>query len=193
MKFCFCSFTLAHLLYRSVHAAAPRNGAAACLDKAVFSLPRQQPYANQDIVLPTRFNWRLRAPSRVKKDEKQDGESSSYTKRLRPVVTGADVGKPFYNAIQQYSEKYVAFLSCLGLFYMIFLSIRFLRLITLEETEDEAVLQHRLATWSVEKLEAEGYCLTGMSAYWMQADQFGRPVATFFLGPGITLPENKLE
>lgn len=103
----FRSFTLAHLLYRSLHTAAPRNGAI-CLDKVVVSL-QQQPYMNQDTVLSTRFNWRLRTPSRVKTDEKKDGETSSYLKRLRPPAMGADVGKPFYNAIQQYSEKYIAF------------------------------------------------------------------------------------
>ena len=87
----------------------PRNGAV-CLDKAVVS----RPYTNQDTLLPTtRFNWRLRAPSRVKKDEKKK-ESSSFLKRLRPVDMGTGVGKPFYNAIQQYSVKYVAFLLYLG-------------------------------------------------------------------------------
>lgn len=95
----------------------PRNGAA-CLDKVVVS----RPYANQD-TLPTRFNWRLRAPSRIKKNEKKDkerkdGEGSGFTKRLRPVDMGTDVGKPFYNAIQHYSAKYVAFLLCLGPFFI---------------------------------------------------------------------------
>ena len=80
-----------------------------------------------------------------------------------------------------------------AILYRIVLFTRFLRLIALEEAEDEASLRHRLATWSVKRLEAEGYCLTGMSAYWMQANQLGRPVATFLLGPGITLPENKIE
>ena len=115
-------------------------------------------------------------------------------KRLRPVDIGTDVGKPFYNAIQQYSVKYVAFLLYHGPFFIdLSFFIRFLKLIALEEAEDEALLRHRLATWSVKRLEAEGYCVTGMSAYWMQANQFGRPVATFLLGPGITLPENKIE
>jgi hypothetical protein len=100
--------TLAHLFYRSVHSTAPRS-AATCLERVVI-LPRQEPYANQDTVPQTRFNWRLRAPSRVKKDDKKEGESSGYLKRLRPVVSGADVGKRSFNAIQRYSEKYVAFL-----------------------------------------------------------------------------------
>lgn len=100
------SGTLAHLFYRSVHSTVPRNGAV-CLDKAVVSLP----HTNPDTLLPTRFNWRLRAPSRVKKDEKK--ENSSYLKRLRPADTGSDVGKPFYSAIKPYSVKYVAFLCIL--------------------------------------------------------------------------------
>lgn len=108
----FRSFTLAHLFHRSVHSTVPRNGAV-CLDRVVTS----RSYANQD-TLPTRFNWRLRAPSRIKKDEKKKGERSSFVKRLRPVDMGTDVGKPFYNAIQHYSVKYVAFLLCFAPFFI---------------------------------------------------------------------------
>ena len=39
-------------------------------------------------------------------------------KRLRPVDMGTDVGKPFYNAIQHYSVKYVAFFLYLGSFFI---------------------------------------------------------------------------
>jgi hypothetical protein len=39
----------------------------------------------------------------------------------------------------------------------------------------------------------EGYCLTGLSAFWLQANQFGRPVAAFLLGPGRALPEHRFE
>ena len=69
----------------------------------------------------------------------------------------------------------------------------FMELLEAEEAEDEAVLKERLSTWSLDRLQEEGYCLTGMSAYWLQANQFGRPVASFLLGPGINLPENRLE
>ncbi|KAF8154087.1 P-loop containing nucleoside triphosphate hydrolase protein [Crassisporium funariophilum] len=124
--------------------------------------------------LSTRFNWRFRASSRIKKTEKEAGESSSYKRRVRPPNVGADKGKPFFKAIENYSEKFYS-------------------LLALEEAEDEAVLRQRLSTWSLDRLQDEGYCLTGMSAYWMQANQFGRPVASFVLGPGIILPENKFE
>ena len=33
-------------------------------------------------------------------------------------------------------------------------------------------------------LEEEGYCLAGISAFWLQANQFSRPVASFLLGAG---------
>jgi len=62
-----------------------------------------------------------------------------------------------------------------------------------EQAEDEAVLQARLSKWSLARLKEEGYSLTGVSAYWLQANQFGRPVASFMLGPGLALPENKFE
>jgi len=32
--------------------------------------------------------------------------------------------------------------------------------------------------------EEEGYCLTGISAFWLQANQFGCPVVSFLLGAG---------
>ena len=35
--------------------------------------------------------------------------------------------------------------------------------------------------------------MTGMSAYWVEANQFGCPVAAFSIGPGMVLPENKFE
>ena len=73
------------------------------------------------------------------------------------------------------------------------LSSRFLKLLALEEAEDEAALRHRLTTWSLDRLKVEGYCITDLSAYWMQETQFGRPVATFHLGPGEGLPRHKFE
>ena len=63
----------------------------------------------------------------------------------------------------------------------------------MEEAQDEAALRDRLAQWGLERLQKEGYCLTGMGAYWLEANQFGRPVAAFSIGPGIVLPENKFE
>jgi len=111
-SFYFLFFTLAQLYYRSLQNATARNGAI-CINKIVVSRHRQQMYttATQDTLPSTRFDWRLRASSRVKKDEKEDGENSGYQKRLRPMVTDMGVGKPFFNAIRQYSEKYVGFSS----------------------------------------------------------------------------------
>lgn len=66
-------------------------------------------------------------------------------------------------------------------------------LLELEQTEDEAVLRERLSTWSSFRLQEEGYTITGLSAFWMGAPKFGRPVASFSLGPGIDLPEHRFE
>ena len=71
--------------------------------------------------------------------------------------------------------------------------VRYLKLLALEEAESEAALKDRLSTWSVDLLRKEGYCMTGLSAYWLKANQFGRPVAAFLLGPGVNLPESKFE
>ncbi|KAL1756437.1 P-loop containing nucleoside triphosphate hydrolase protein [Schizophyllum commune] len=62
-----------------------------------------------------------------------------------------------------------------------------------EQREEQEVVRERLATWPLSKLSEEGYCLQGMSAYWLEADLFGRPVANFSMGPGMTLPEHKFE
>lgn len=35
--------------------------------------------------------------------------------------------------------------------------------------------------------------MTGLYGCWLEANQFGKPVASFSLGPGIILPDNKLE
>ncbi|KDR78403.1 hypothetical protein GALMADRAFT_1319277 [Galerina marginata CBS 339.88] len=126
---------------------------------------------------PSRFDWRGRAASRLRKVEQVGGleeERKTYIKRVRAPMFGSSIGKPLFAAAQRYSEK-------------------FLRLLSLEEAEDEAALKHRLSTWSLDRLRNEGYCLTGLNAYWLQANQFGRPVASFVLGPGIQLPENKFE
>lgn len=70
---------------------------------------------------------------------------------------------------------------------------RFLALLAAEQEEDEAVLKERLSSWSLNRLKEEGYCLTDLSAFWLQANQFGRPVASFSLGPGLSLPEHRFE
>ena len=70
---------------------------------------------------------------------------------------------------------------------------RFLHLIRLEEAEEAAALNHRLSTWGIPRLEREGYCMTGLYACWLEENRFGKPVASFALGPGIILPDSKLE
>jgi hypothetical protein len=59
--------------------------------------------------------------------------------------------------------------------------------------EGEAVLRERLSSWTLDRLKEEGYCLTGMAAFWLEATQFGRPVASFLLGPGLALPDHRFE
>ena len=70
---------------------------------------------------------------------------------------------------------------------------RFLPLLAYEQAEQEAVLKDRLSSWPLDRLREEGYCLTGVTAFWLQATQFGRPVASFNLGPGVVLPDHRFE
>uniref|UniRef100_A0A8H8CFX0 P-loop containing nucleoside triphosphate hydrolase protein n=1 Tax=Psilocybe cubensis TaxID=181762 RepID=A0A8H8CFX0_PSICU len=115
------------------------------------------------------FDWRKRAPSRLAAEK-----NKVYKRRKRATLGDLRPGDPYYDETQEYSTK-------------------FLKLLSLEEAEDEAELRHRLSTWSLERLQKEGYCITGLKAYWLSQNQFGRPVACFNFGPGLELPENKFE
>jgi hypothetical protein len=71
------------------------------------------------------------------------------------------------------------------------LSSRFLPLLELEQAEEEKEVRERLAKWPLKKLCDEGYCITEMSAFWLDS-KYGH-VASFALGPGVALPDNKFE
>jgi len=64
-------------------------------------------------------------------------------------------------------------------------------LLELEQAEEEKEMRSRLAKWPLKRLCEEGYCITGMSAFWLRS-KFGN-VAAFGLGPGVALPDNKFE
>ncbi|KAH0579749.1 hypothetical protein H2248_002586 [Termitomyces sp. 'cryptogamus'] len=122
-----------------------------------------------------RFDWRFRAPSRIPKPLTPDTQTrKKYTRRKQPGAAVLTQSDPFYNAVNNYEK-------------------RFLKLLAAEQEEAEAILKERLSTWSLDRLKEEGYCLTNLSAYWLQENQFGRPVASFALGPGLALPDHKFE
>ncbi|KDQ54482.1 hypothetical protein JAAARDRAFT_135529 [Jaapia argillacea MUCL 33604] len=125
-----------------------------------------------------RFDWRLRAPSRARgpRDPAVEDPHKRKTslKRVRPPHMNVGLGAPFYEEIQAYQAH-------------------FLPMLDSEQAEDETVLRERLANWSLDRLQEEGYCLTGLSAFWLDANQFGRPVASFDLGPGIALPDHRFD
>src|ERR1700733_7701971 len=60
-----------------------------------------------------------------------------------------------------------------------------------EEEQGREMILNRLATWHIDQLKEEGYCLTGLKAFWLTDNHKGRPVAAFTLGPGEPLPEHK--
>ncbi|KAF5314486.1 hypothetical protein D9619_011769 [Psilocybe cf. subviscida] len=124
-------------------------------------------------VLKSRFDWRERAKSRRKSDTSAL-DRVPLTKRVRPAAPSATpIDASTSLAFHRYSAK-------------------FMKLLKLEEAEDAASYQHRLATWPIKRLQDEGYCITGLSAYWVtDATQYGRPIANFELGPGIKLPTSK--
>jgi hypothetical protein len=70
---------------------------------------------------------------------------------------------------------------------------RFRPLLELEQQAHEDVIRNRLSTWSVDRLVEEGYRVRQMVGFWLDVTQFGRPVATFSMGPGTSLPWNRFE
>ncbi|CAL1698014.1 unnamed protein product [Somion occarium] len=129
------------------------------------------------LALTTRFDWRLRAPSRLRVDPRKTSPKHRPRrgpKRAQPPHENLQQGNRFYEELQAYQKH-------------------FLPLLAAEQAEDEEVLKERLSSWSEERLKQEGYCITGLSAFWLENNHFGRPVASFALGPGITLPEHRFE
>ncbi|KAF5352943.1 hypothetical protein D9758_007897 [Tetrapyrgos nigripes] len=120
--------------------------------------------------LLSRFDWRLCANSRLPRDPAK--KKRKYVRRVGAPAALLQPGEQYYNALQQYQE-------------------RFLPLIEAEQQQEELVLRERLGTWPLAKLKEEGYTLTGLSAYWLEGTRYGKPVACFQLGPGLSLPEHR--
>ncbi|KAJ3862668.1 P-loop containing nucleoside triphosphate hydrolase protein [Lentinula novae-zelandiae] len=122
-----------------------------------------------------RYDWRLRATSRPRNDLKsntENGDSPSLIKRVKPPQSALEKSCPYYAAFNKYKSH-------------------FLPLLQYEQDEEESLIRERLGTWSLPKLKDEGYTLTGLSAYWLEGTRFGKPMASFSLGPGLHLPEHK--
>ena len=69
----------------------------------------------------------------------------------------------------------------------------FLPAIDAEQLADEEILNERLSSWPLEKLKEEGFCITGLQAFWMEKPMFGKPVAAFQIAPGEALPMHNFE
>jgi hypothetical protein len=59
-----------------------------------------------------------------------------------------------------------------------------------EQAVEEDLIKRRLANWSLDRLQEEGYCLTSLSGFWLDEMIFGRPIAAFSQGPGLVLPNH---
>ena len=73
----------------------------------------------------------------------------------------------------------------------------FLPLIEAEQEEADKLVTERLSTWTLERQKREGYCITGLYAFWMKEKHFGLPVVKFRLCPGNmrdkSLPDHAFE
>ncbi|KAF8645614.1 hypothetical protein AX16_007696 [Volvariella volvacea WC 439] len=120
-----------------------------------------------------RFDWRLRALSRM---DKSVIERTKFPSRWKPDPNYDNYYHPseweYKDASVQYSGKFEP-------------------LIKVERAVADEEINMRLSKWPVEKLENEGYCFTNMTAFWLADEQYyGQSVAAFTLGPGIPLRAN---
>ncbi|KAF8583439.1 P-loop containing nucleoside triphosphate hydrolase protein [Ramaria rubella] len=126
----------------------------------------------------SRYDWRYRAPSRRRPggliDPPLTNEKVRHPRRYKPPTVPLSFGEPWYEEIQNYR-------------------LRFLALLTAEQETETNLIKTRLANWPRDKLQRDGYCLTGLSSFWLHSNQFGKPVAAFLLGPGIALPYHRFE
>ncbi|KAK0236890.1 P-loop containing nucleoside triphosphate hydrolase protein [Armillaria nabsnona] len=138
---------------------------------ASYDPPTPDPPEVDPVPIRPRFDWRLRAISRekAKPDKKR-----KHKRRIAPQQTVLQEHEPYYHTVHRYSEHFNGLLDA-------------------EIAAEEAVLHQRLSTWSTERLSEEGYCLTDMTAFWLEEKHFGRRTATFTRGPGVQLPENRFE
>ncbi|KAK0431659.1 P-loop containing nucleoside triphosphate hydrolase protein [Armillaria borealis] len=138
---------------------------------ANYDPPTPDPLEVDPVPIRPRFDWRLRAISRekAKPDKKR-----KHKRRIAPQQTVLQEHEPYYHTVHRYSEHFNGLLDA-------------------EIAAEEAVLHQRLSTWSTERLSEEGYCLTDMTAFWLEEKHLGRRTATFTRGPGVQLPENRFE
>ncbi|KAF8480701.1 P-loop containing nucleoside triphosphate hydrolase protein, partial [Gautieria morchelliformis] len=125
------------------------------------------------------YDWRTRASSRRRPGGLIDPPAQHdaqlvFPRRYKYPLQPLQPGEKWYPEIQNYKE-------------------RFLELLTAEQETEQALIRTRLAHWPQSKLKRDGYCLTGLSSFWLQSTQFGKPVAAFLLGPGIALPYHRFE
>jgi hypothetical protein len=150
-------------------------------------------------VMSERYDWRKVARRRKATEELQAGSDAELRrprapKRYRPTAVAVAPGQPFFQEIESYRKQCAeSYHPSYPFFWLTFRNeLSFEPLLLQEQQEEESVLEER-KQWPIEKLKEEGYCLTDLYAFWLDATQFGRPVAEFSLGPGVSLGWHRFE
>lgn len=181
---------------RSFSPSTTSHAAAARPKPSQYELPTDAYFSENSPLAPaTRFDWRLRATSRNHRRHDSLGKRDSaqvYMKRVLPSCTEVQPGEPLYEEIQAYRDRFVHFFIDKDIL-MPLNPHSFLPLLHAEQAEGESVLRKRLSSWSLSRLREEGYTITDLYAFWIEAPQFRNPIACFSLGPGIILPEHRFE
>ncbi|KAI0799882.1 P-loop containing nucleoside triphosphate hydrolase protein [Irpex lacteus] len=118
-----------------------------------------------------RIDWRARAQRTAVKDLKVERRRKDFVRRTKGDVSAIRKGEEWFDEIQAYEAHFKPLLEA-------------------ERKEDEAVLRERLASWSLQRLQDEGYCITDMVATWQPERRFGRHLAKFNLGKDVALPSH---
>ncbi|KLO16533.1 P-loop containing nucleoside triphosphate hydrolase protein [Schizopora paradoxa] len=118
--------------------------------------------------VPPRFDWRKIVQRRKQPKDIEFARSYPYVRRRRTEATDG-LASTYRDSIEEYEG-------------------RFLPLIEAEEREEEKLIFDRLTYWPLERLKREGYCMTGLHAFWSGKANLGRPIAAFRFDVGTSLP-----
>ncbi|KZS89432.1 P-loop containing nucleoside triphosphate hydrolase protein [Sistotremastrum niveocremeum HHB9708] len=136
------------------------------LAKVEFSLPR--------LSVTPRYDWRNRAQSRA--EFRKSLVPQKNTKKAPALGGQRDSGVTPDTAYSAQLEIYKK---------------RYLPLLAAEKAESDAVIKRRLQSWPLSKLISNGYCITGLKAFWLDKTNLGKPTGQFWFGPGHKLPTNQ--
>lgn len=155
-------------------ATGPDLAAVQDLIDQSFTDTRRSPKLNTSSL--SRYDWRLRATSRLGTDERQRLEQAGLLKRKhrkQPRFKRLMRGDEWFPEVSAYTD-------------------RFFKLMEAEQEAETAALKLRLEK-PINQLVADGYAVDELWGRWEDKFEFGKPVATFFRSRNRYIRWNRLE